>query len=108
MGLTMKPCHRPNRRGNYDAYPLVHAHPAIPRPPQSPPFSAAPLHPLTITIKNILSITDELVIVNKINHLIEFSIFNLKGIESLMKIFLICIRRQGIDDSIYLITMIYI
>ena len=40
----LQPCHRPHRRGNYDAYPLVHTRPTLPRHPPSPSTSSAPPH----------------------------------------------------------------
>ena len=45
VGLPMQPRHCPRRRGHYDAYPIVHACPALLRhPPLTSPSDASP-HP---------------------------------------------------------------
>ena len=43
----LQPCHCPHIRKQYDAYPLVHIHLTLPRPPPSLSTSAAPPHPPT-------------------------------------------------------------
>ena len=60
---------------------------------------------ITITIENTFSNPYKLVTVKRIKILIEVSVFNPKGIDIFVQLFLRRIIKNGIDDSIHLVPM---
>ena len=61
---------------------------------------------MNINIKNIFATPDKFVTVKRINIMIEIGILTPEGIKIFMQLFLRWISKQGLDDSIHLITVV--
>ena len=62
---------------------------------------------MTITVTNIFTTQDELITVKRIIIMIGISLFTTKGIKIIIKLMIILIIKQGIDDSINLFALFY-
>ena len=60
---------------------------------------------MTITVTNIFSTQDEFTTVKGIINMIGISLFTTKGIKIIIKLMIILIIKQGIDDSIKLFAL---